>query len=281
MHQGGAEAGHGEGIGLTAGKGTREMAKKLAVITGASTGIGYEIAKLAAGEGYDLIVVADEPQINAVVGDFGTDGISVQAVQVDLSTIEGNDQLLAAIGERPVDVLVANAGLGLGHAFIEQDVTAWRRVIDTNVVGTTYLLQKVLQRMKARDAGQVLITGSIAGLMPGSYQAVYNATKAYLDSFAYALRNELKDTNLSITVLMPGPTETEFFKRANMMDTPVGTQDKDDAGMVARTGWDAMKKGSAHVVAGTKNKIQATVSHVVPDTLLARMHENMAKPDGE
>jgi short-subunit dehydrogenase len=257
------------------------MAEKLAVITGASTGIGYEIAKLAAGEGYDLIVVADEPQINAVVGDFGADGISVQAVQVDLSTIEGNDQLLAAIGERPVDVLVANAGLGLGHAFIEQDVTAWRRVIDTNVVGTTYLLQKVLQRMKARDAGQVLITGSIAGLMPGSYQAVYNATKAYLDSFAYALRNELKDTNLSITVLMPGPTETEFFKRANMMDTPVGTQDKDDAGMVARTGWDAMKKGSAHVVAGTKNKIQATVSHVVPDTLLARMHENMAKPDGE
>jgi short-subunit dehydrogenase len=281
MHQGGAEAGHGEGIGLTARKGTREMAEKLAVITGASTGIGYEIAKLAAGEGYDLIVVADEPQINAVVGDFGADGISVQAVQVDLSTIEGNDQLLAAIGERPVDVLVANAGLGLGHAFIEQDVTAWRRVIDTNVVGTTYLLQKVLQRMKARDAGQVLITGSIAGLMPGSYQAVYNATKAYLDSFAYALRNELKDTNLSITVLMPGPTETEFFKRANMMDTPVGTQDKDDAGMVARTGWDAMKKGSAHVVAGTKNKIQATVSHVVPDTLLARMHENMAKPDGE
>jgi short-subunit dehydrogenase len=281
MHQGGAEAGHGEGVGLTAGKGIREMAEKLAVITGASTGIGYEIAKLAAGEGYDLIVVADEPQINAVVGEFGADGISVQAVQVDLSTIEGNDQLLAAIGERPVDVLVANAGLGLGHAFIEQDVTAWRRVIDTNVVGTTYLLQKVLQQMKARDAGQVLITGSIAGLMPGSYQAVYNATKAYLDSFAYALRNELKDTGLSITVLMPGPTETEFFKRANMMDTPVGTQDKDDAGMVARTGWDAMKKGSAHVVAGTKNKIQATVSHVVPDTLLARMHENMAKPGGE
>jgi short-subunit dehydrogenase len=257
------------------------MAEKLAVITGASTGIGYEIAKIAASEGYDLIVVADEPQINAAAGAFGADGISVQAVQVDLATIEGNDQLLAAIGERTVDVLVANAGLGLGHAFIDQDVTAWRRVIDTNVVGTTYLLQKVLQQMKERDAGQVLITGSIAGLMPGSYQAVYNATKAYLDSFAYALRNELKDTGLSITVLMPGPTETEFFKRANMMDTPVGTQDKDDAGMVARTGWDAMKKGTPHVVAGTKNKIQAAISHVVPDTVLARMHENMAKPDGE
>ncbi|MBB3910996.1 SDR family NAD(P)-dependent oxidoreductase [Sphingomonas desiccabilis] len=257
------------------------MAEKLAVITGASTGIGYEIAKIAAGEGFDLIVVADEPQINAAAGAFGADGISVQAVQADLSTIEGNDQLLAAIGERDVDVLVANAGLGLGHAFLDQDVAAWRRVIDTNVTGTTYLLQKMLQRMKARDAGQVLITGSIAGLMPGAYQAVYNGTKAYLDSFAYALRNELKDTSVSITVLMPGPTETEFFKRANMMDTPVGTQDKDDAAMVARTGWDAMQKGTAHVVAGTKNKIQAAVSHVVPDTVLARMHENMAKPDGE
>ncbi|MCC2976500.1 SDR family NAD(P)-dependent oxidoreductase [Sphingomonas sp. PL-96] len=257
------------------------MPEKLAVITGASSGIGYEIAKIAAGEGFDLIVVSDEAQINTVAGAFGGDGISVQAVQADLSTIEGNDQLLAAIGERDVDVLVANAGLGLGHAFLEQDVTAWRRVIDTNVVGTTYLLQKMLQRMKARDAGQVLITGSIAGLIPGSYQAVYNGTKAYLDSFSYALRNELKDTGVSITVLMPGPTETEFFKRAGMMDTPVGTQEKDDAAMVARTGWDAMQEGSAHVVAGTKNKIQAAVSHIVPDTLLARMHENMAKPDGE
>ena len=257
------------------------MAEKLAVITGASTGIGYEIAKIAASEGFDLIVVADEPQINTAAGAFGADGISVQAVQADLSTFEGNDQLLAAIGEREVDVLVANAGLGLGHAFLDQDVTAWRRVIDTNVTGTTYLLQKMLQRMKARDAGQVLITGSIAGLMPGAYQAVYNGTKAYLDSFAYALRNELKDTGVSITVLMPGPTETEFFKRAGMMDTPVGTQDKDDAAMVARSGWDAMQKGTAHVVAGTKNKIQAAVSHVVPDTLLARMHENMAKPEGE
>jgi short-subunit dehydrogenase len=257
------------------------MAEKLAVITGASTGIGYEIAKIAAGEGFDLIVVADEAQINTAAGAFGADGVSVQAVQADLSTVEGNDQLLAAIGERAVDVLVANAGLGLGHAFLEQDVEAWRRVIDTNVTGTTYLLQKMLQRMKARDAGQVLITGSIAGLMPGAYQAVYNGTKAYLDSFSYALRNELKDTGVSITVLMPGPTETEFFKRAGMMDTPVGTQEKDDAAMVARTGWDAMQKGSPHVVAGTKNKIQAAVSHVVPDTLLARMHENMAKPEGE
>ncbi|MFV0624532.1 SDR family NAD(P)-dependent oxidoreductase [Sphingomonas sp. ac-8] len=257
------------------------MANKLAVITGASTGIGYEIAKIAAGEGYDLIVVADEPQIDAAAAGFGDDGVAVEAVQADLATIEGNDQLLAAIGDRPIDVLVANAGRGLGHAFVEQDVAAWRRVVDTNITGTTYLLQKVIERMKARDAGQVLITGSIAGLMPGSYQAVYNGTKAYLDSFAYALRNELKETNLSITVLMPGPTDTEFFKRANMMDTPVGKQDKDDAGMVARTGWDAMKSGSAHVVAGAKNKVQAAVSHILPDTVLANMHENMAKPEGQ
>lgn len=256
------------------------MANKLAVITGASTGIGYEIAKIAATEGYDLIVVADEPQINAVAGDFGT--ANVEAVEADLATFEGNDKLLTAVGTRPIDLLVANAGRGLGHAFVDQDVTAWRRVIDTNVTGTTYLLQKAAQTMKARGEGRILITGSIAGLIPGSYQAVYNGTKAYLDSFSYALREELSDTGVTVTVLMPGPTDTEFFKRANMMDTPVGQDDsKEDPAKTARNGWDAVMAGSAHVVSGAKNKIQAALSHLTPDTLLAKRHSAMAKPDGE
>ncbi len=256
------------------------MANKLAVITGASTGIGYELAKIAGAEGYDLIVVADEPQITVAAGDFGA--ASVRAVEADLATFEGNDRLLDEVAGRPIDLLIANAGRGLGHAFIEQEVSAWRRVIDTNVTGTTYLLQKVAREMAARGEGRILITGSIAGLIPGSYQAVYNATKAYLDSFAYALREELKDSGVTITVLMPGPTDTRFFERAGMLDTPVGKDDsKEDPAKTARNGWDAVMAGSAHVVSGAKNKLQAAISHVTPDSVLAKMHTNMAKPDRE
>jgi short-subunit dehydrogenase len=202
------------------------MANRLAVITGASTGIGYHLARIAAGEGYDLIVAADEPLIETSAAEFRSIGVDVISIETDLATFEGNDKLLAAAEGRPIDVLLANAGRGLGRAFVDQDVADWRRVIDTNVTGTTYLIQKVVQTMTSRNEGKILITGSIAGLMPGSFQAVYNGTKAYLDSFSYAIREELKDTRLTITVLMPGPTETEFFHRADMMDTKVGTQEK-------------------------------------------------------
>lgn len=256
------------------------MGDKLAVITGASTGIGRELAKIAAEEGYDLILVADEPAIDAAAGEIRASGVSVEAVEADLASFEGNDQLLAAIGERRIDILIANAGRGLGHAFVTQSPDDWRRVIDTNVTGTTYLLQKVAQRMTTQGEGSILIVGSIAGLIPGSYQAVYNGTKAYLDSFSYALREELKDSGVSVTVLMPGPTDTEFFRRANMLDTPVGKDDgKEDPAKTARNGWDAMVDGSAHVVSGVKNKIQAALSHLTPDTMLAKQHTKMAKPE--
>ncbi len=256
------------------------MGDKLAVITGASTGIGRELAKIAAGEGYDLILVADEPAIDAAAGETRSQGVSVEAVEADLASFEGNDRLLAAVGERRIDVLIANAGRGLGHAFVTQSPDDWRRVIDTNVTGTTYLLQKVAQRMVTQSDGRILIVGSIAGLIPGSYQAVYNGTKAYLDSFSYALREELKDSGVSVTVLMPGPTDTEFFRRANMLDTPVGKDDgKEDPAKTARNGWEAMMDGSAHVVSGVKNKIQAALSHVTPDTMLAKQHAKMAKPE--
>lgn len=251
---------------------------KLAIVTGASTGIGFELAHIAAQEGYDLLVVADEPLINNAADDFRSHGTEVTSVEADLATFEGNDKLLAATNGRPVDILLANAGRGLGRPFIEQEVADWRRVIDTNVLGTTYLLQKVAQEMARRNEGRILITGSIAGLMPGSYQAVYNASKAYLDSFSYALREELRDTNITVTVLMPGPTETEFFERADMMDTKVGTQEKDDAAKVALDGWNAMMSGAGHVVSGWKNKLQAAISHVTPDSTLAKLHTNLAEP---
>lgn len=255
------------------------MADKLAIITGASTGIGFELAELAADAGYDLIVVADEPLIEAAARDFERPGITVRAVEADLATIDGVDRLLEATGDRRIDLLCANAGRGLGHGFLEQQVADWRRVVDTNITGTVYLLQKVLKPMVARNEGKVLITGSIAGFMPGSFNAVYNGTKAFVDSFADAIRNELKDSDgITITTLMPGPTETEFFDRAGMLDTKVGADEKDDPAKVAKDGWDALMAGKAHIVSGWKNKVQAAAAHVSPAALLAEQHRKMAEP---
>jgi short-subunit dehydrogenase len=251
---------------------------KLAIVTGASTGIGFELAHIAAQKGYDLIVVADEPLIDAASADLKAHGTEVIAIEADLATFEGNDRLLAAAKGRPIDILIANAGRGLGRAFVDQDVADWKRVIDTNVIGTTYLLQKVAQAMQARNEGRILITGSIAGLMPGSYQAVYNATKAYLDSFSYALREELRDTEVTVTVLMPGATETEFFERADMLDTKVGASEKADPAKVANDGWSAMMTGAGHIVSGWDNKLRAAISHITPDSVLAKMHTGMAEP---
>ena len=254
------------------------MPNQLAVVTGASTGIGYHLADIAAQNGYDLVVCADEAAIESAAADFRKHGVQAEAVQADLATIEGVDKLYAALGGRPVDALLANAGRGLGRAFLDQDFAAVRRVIDTNVTGTIYLIQKVGRDMRSRNAGKILITGSIAGFMPGSFQAVYNGTKAFIDSFSFAIRNELKDTKVTVTLLMPGATETEFFERADMMDTKVGTASKDDAAAVAKTGFSAMESGEADVVYGLKNKAQTAMATVTPNTILAEMHRSMAEP---
>ena len=253
--------------------------KPLAIITGASTGIGFELAHIAAREGYDLLVVADEPLIDAAADDLRRHGGDVRSVEADLATLDGVDQLLAAAGDRPVDLLCANAGTGTGHAFLEQDVALWRRSIDTNITGTVYLLQKLLRAMVARNAGKVLITGSIAGFIPGSFNAVYNSTKSFINNFADAIRDELKDADgVTITTLMPGATDTEFFARAGMLDTDVGTREKADPAKVAQDGWDALMKGEAHIVPGWKNKLQAAAAHVTPAAILAQQHRAMAEP---
>ncbi len=252
--------------------------KQIAVVTGASTGIGLELARECARNGFDLVIAADEAEINAVAGMLRTGGVGVEAVQADLSTTDGVDTLLRALDGRPVAAVLANAGRGLGHAFVDQDWGDIRRVIDTNVTGTAYLLHKLTPGMKARGSGRVLITGSIAGFMPGTYQAVYNASKAFLDSFSFAIRHELKDSGVTVTCLMPGATETEFFERADMMDTKVGQAEKDDAAMVAQKGFKAMMAGEGDVVTGWHNKLQAAIAHVAPAGVLAEMHRKMAAP---
>ena len=257
------------------------MADKFAIITGASTGIGFELAHLAAQDGYDLLIVADEALINAAGADLQQHGTEVRSIEADLSTIDGVDTLIAATNGRRIDILCANAGRGLGRGFLEQNPADWRHVIDTNIVGTLYLVQTVVKEMVATGEGKVMLTGSVAGFIPGTYQAVYNGTKAFIDSFADALRAELENEGheaITITNLMPGATETEFFDRAGMGDTSVGTAKKDDPAKVAKDGWTQMMKGGGDVVSGWKNKLQAAAAHVLPHGVTAALHKGMAEP---
>lgn len=251
--------------------------RKLAIVTGASSGIGREIARLAASDGYDLIVAADEPLVDTAAG-LLAQGVDVKTVEADLADWPGVERVLAATNGRPIDILVANAGHGLGRSFLEQDPAEWRHVVDTNVTGTLLLLQPVLKQMVARRQGRVLITGSIAGHIAGAFQAVYNGSKAFIDSFAAAIRNELQDSGVTITCLKPGPTETHFFERAGMLDTKVGQAAKDDPAAVARTGWRAMLEGEAAVVHGLANKAQVLAAGVLSEAATAEMHRKQAEP---
>ena len=250
----------------------------LAVVTGASTGIGRELAKCCAEKGWDLVIAADEPAIHEVAMELRASGVTVESVQADLATRAGVNQLLTQVANRPVYALLANAGRGLGRAFLDQSFEDIQRVIDTNVTGTLYLVHEIGRGMRNRAEGKILITGSIAGFMPGTYQAVYNGTKAFLDSFSFALRAELKDTGVTVTCLMPGETETEFFERADLMDTKVGTDKKQPADEVAKRGFEAMLKGEADVVTGWANKLRAAIANITPNTLLAEQHRKMAEP---
>jgi uncharacterized protein len=146
------------------------------------------------------------------------------------------------------------------------------------LLNAVYLIQKAGKDICARGQGRILVTGSVAGFMPGTFQAVYGGTKAFLNSFAFALRNELKDTHITVTCLMPGATETEFFERADMLDTAVGQQEKDDPADVARAGFDAMMQGEGDVVTGWKNKLQTTMANVTPSEMLAERHRQIAEP---
>ncbi len=252
----------------------------LAVVTGASTGIGRELARLAVADGCDVIVAADEPEIEEAAQSLRASGGSARAVRADLSTASGVEQLWQEIGDRPVDYMMANAGRGLGDAFLDQEWDRIEEVIHLNVTGTTAVVQRAARDMARRGQGRILITGSLAGNLPGSYQAVYNATKAYVDTLSWGIREELKDSGVTVTCLLPGPVETEFFHRADMEDTPVGESgSKEDPADVARRGFEAMKAGRSGVSGSFMTRIQNAVSGIVPESVLARLHRGMAKPE--
>jgi short-subunit dehydrogenase len=262
---------------------TGPTGREFAVVTGASSGIGYELAKQFVENGYDVLMAAEDDGIEQAATDLRRDGQNeVIAVRADLATYNGVEELYAAILEsgRPVDAIAINAGRGIGGDFTrETELQDELNVIDVNVTSTVHLAKRVLPDLVARGAGRVLFTSSIASMMPGTYQAVYNASKSFVQSFAEALRNELKDTGVTVTSLMPGPTDTNFFHRAEMDDTKVGSSSKDDPAVVAEQGFKALMKGDEKVVAGSvKTKVQAAASKVMPDSAKAQMHRKMAEP---
>jgi len=254
--------------------------RPLALVTGSSTGIGLELAKQFATNGFDLVIAARSDALDDAVRTLQPLGGAVEAVRVDLASDEGVDQLWGRVQElgRPVSAAALNAGRGAGGAFTDIELAYELEIIDLNIRSTVHLAKHLVRDMVARDEGRMLFTSSIASTMPGSFQAVYNASKSFVQSFALALRNELKDTNVTITSLMPGPTDTEFFERADMLDTKVGS-DKDDPADVARDGFEALMEGKERVVsASMSTKLQGRGSRFLPDSAKAELHRRMAEP---
>ena len=259
------------------------MAEKLAVITGASSGIGYWLAKDLAERGYDLVVCSASSRLEDAAYHFQESGVEVTEVTADLATAEGVDTLWGAVEElgRPVDVVCINAGVGVGGLFAETDIDEELNSVQLNCASTIHLAKHVVHDMTARGAGHILFTASIAGEMVAPREAVYAATKAFVLSFAHSLRYELKDTGVSVTALQPGPTDTDFFDRAGMADTKVGTEGKSESQPkdVAKQGLDALFAGKDHVYAASlKTKVEGMLANVIPGVVKAAMHEKMAEP---
>lgn len=261
---------------------TTPSTRPYAVITGASSGIGLELAREFARNGYDLLINSATPAIEQAGQQLTSLGTQVQSVVADLSTPEGVEQLYAAIQAtgRRVDAVVLNAGIGVGGDFArDTSLEKELQLIDLNVRSVVHLTKRVVKDMVAVNEGKILFTSSIASTAPGPFEAVYGASKAFVQSFAQAIRNELKDTGITVTSLMPGPTETNFFHRAGMDNTKVGQGKKDDPAEVAREGFKALMDGDDHVVAGSfKNSAMAGAAKVMSDTAMANVHRKMSKP---
>ena len=260
-------------------------ARPFAVVTGASSGIGRELAREFATNGFDLLVTAEDDAIAAAAADLQGGDARVEHLQVDLTADDGVDTLYDRIkaAGRPVDAIALNAGVGAGGGFASGEhrtaLDDELRIVDLNVRSTVHLAKHVIGDMTERGEGRVLFTSSIASTMPGSFQAVYNASKSFVQSFALALRDELKESGVTITSLMPGPTDTEFFERADMLDTKVGAGGKDDPADVARQGFEAMMAGKDRVVAASLGtKLQGKGSRLLPDAAKAALHRTMAEP---
>ncbi|MBV8631808.1 MAG: SDR family NAD(P)-dependent oxidoreductase [Silvibacterium sp.] len=262
---------------------TDTSTRQFAVITGASTGIGYHLAQVFARNGFDVLMTADEDRISEAAREVETPGARVYSVQADLSKDEEVERLWKEIlgTGRAVDAIALNAGFGTGGDFAtETDLKKELKMIDLNVKAVVHLAKLAAKQMVGRRSGRILITASIAGTMPTPQQAVYGATKAFDLEFAQSLYYELKDTGVTVTALKPGATDTEFFHRAEMDDTKVGTSGKqsNDPAEVAQQAFDALMRGEKELFAESlTTKAAGVAGRFMPDSVKAAMHEKMAK----
>lgn len=256
--------------------------RPFAVVTGGTNGIGLELAKLFLADGFDILIAGeDDAHSDTARQQLSKQDGDVQVWKGDLSRKDHVEALYetASYGGRPIDALCVNAGFGLGGAFTDTDLATELQMIDVNIRGAVQLTKLVLKDMVARDSGRILFTSSIAATMPDPFEAVYGGTKVFLRWFGEALHNELKDTDVGVTVLMPSVTDTNFFNRADMLDTKAGASDKkDNPAMVAKAGYDALMAGKDKVVSGFKNKIMAAIADALPDSVAAQVHRGMSKP---
>lgn len=261
------------------------MAKGLALVTGASSGIGYNLAKVLAEQGYDLVIAGKEQDRTAKAeSDFRALGVSVTSWAGDLSKYDEVMQLwrvTEGVG-RPLDIACINAGLGAGGDFAtETELAQELEIVGVNCAATVHVAKHVCRQMVGRGQGRILFTASIVSEMVAPKEAVYAASKAFVLSFARTLRFELKDTGVTVTALQPGPTDTDFFHVAGLDGTKIGTDGKKESDPydVAKQGVEALLKGEDHVYsASLKTKIEGAVSGLMPDALVAKMHESMSEP---
>jgi short-subunit dehydrogenase len=265
---------------------TAAKVRPLAAVTGASSGIGFELAHQFATHGFDVIVCADSPSIEDAANVLADAGTTVRAVQADLSTYEGVERLYSEIRATgvPLDALAINAGVGVAGDFArETSLQDELKVIHLNVLSTVHLAKLASKDMVERGSGRILITASVAGTMPTPLQAVYGASKAFDLSFAASLRHELKDTGVTVTALIPGPTDTDFFERAGMEDTRAAEQaEKNDPADVAQQGFEALMAGKDRVYGATSlgTKLQGMASRFMPESVKAEQHRKLAEPGG-
>ena len=259
------------------------MAGQFAIVTGASSGIGLSLATELASRGSDLAICSSGERLQAAAEELRSRGVEVTEVQNDLATRDGVKQFWDQVNSlgRSIDVACINAGVGVGGLFAETDLDAELNMVYLNCAGTVQLAKYVVQHMLSRNQGRILFTSSIAGEMVAPREAVYAATKAFGLSFAHSLRYELRDTGVSVTALQPGPTNTDFFHRAGMDNTEVGSSGKTESQPedVARQGIEALLSGKDHVYAASaKTKIEGMLANVTPGSVKGAMHEKMAKP---
>ena len=256
---------------------------KYALITGATSGIGYELAKLFAKDNYNLIIVSrNQQQLDVTAKELRENGIDVITFAKDLFNRNEvfslcEDVKLTGI---QVDVLVNDAGQGAYGLFQDNDIERELKIIDLNIGALTILTKHFLKEMVARNDGKILNLASIASETPGPWQAVYHGTKAYVLSLTEAIREEVKDTNITVTALLPGATDTDFFNKAGMQNAKI-VQDKESLSNpadVAKDGYDALMSGDDKIISGFKNKVMVGMSHITPDTVVAHNMNEMQKP---